>query len=104
MKFVSTRDKEGKKYSFNYGGGTVTAEFYVFDTENLDETGEKTIADVKVNGKFKIGNLPETEAVLSDNGKYLMVYRDTAYDASKPDSQNTIRYNDVMEAFKSFGK
>lgn len=96
--------KEGKKYSFNYGGGTVTAEFYVFDTENLDETGEKTIADVKANGKFKIGNLPETEAVLSDNGKYLMVYRDTAYDASKPDSQNTIRYNDVMEAFKSFGK
>lgn len=95
--------KEGKKYSFNYGGGTVTAEFYVFDIDNLDETGEKTISDVKENGKFKIGNLPETEAVLSDNGKYLMVYRDTAYDASKPDSQNTIRYNKVMEAFKSFG-
>ena len=95
---------EGKKYSFNYGSGTVTAEFYVFDLDNLNETAEKTISDVKETGKFKIGNLPETEAVLSDNGKYLMVYRDTAYDAANAESQNRIRYNEVMKEFKSFGK
>lgn len=96
--------EEGKKYSFNYGGGTVTAEFYVFDTENLSETAQKTIDDVEKTGKFKIGNLPETEAILSDNGKYLMVYRDTAYDAANPENQNTTRQNEVISEFKSFGK
>lgn len=96
--------EEGKKYSFNYGGGTVTVELYWFDTEKLNETAEKTISDVKETGKFKIGNLPETEAILSDNGKYLMVYRDTAYDAANPENQNTIRHDDVIKEFKSFGK
>lgn len=95
--------EEGKKYAFNYGGGTVTVELYWFDTENLSDTAQNTIDSVTETGKFKIGNLPETEAILSDSGKYLMIYRDTAYDAANPENQNTIRQEDVIREFKSFG-
>lgn len=85
---------DGCRYRFKFDGGTVQAEFYEFDLENLDEKGRACVDSVKEKGFFTVlGN--EARAVL--NGKYMMVYTDT-----DNDEVNTAHSDEVLELFNNF--
>ncbi len=72
--------KSGVRYQYGHGGNNnVTLELYEFDTGSLNETAQKVIADVKATGKFTVIG-QQVEGVLSRNGKYLMVYKNSATD------------------------
>ena len=43
---------DGCRYRFKYDGGTVQAEFYEFDLENLDEKGKECVDSVREKGFF----------------------------------------------------
>lgn len=58
----------------------------------------KTIESVKKDGKFELLGMT-TEATLSDNGKYLMVYTDNS-----GEELNKTRKSDVLKAFKEYKK
>ncbi|MDO4459668.1 MAG: hypothetical protein Q4C42_06245 [Clostridia bacterium] len=88
----------GAKFSYKYEGTTVTCEIYEFDTENLNEKAEETIASVKENGTFSALH-ENVEAVLSDSDKFLMVYRNS--DDEKDDVQKAFTER-TMEKFTSF--
>lgn len=89
---------DGHRYMFTFNNSSVTAEFYEFDLKNLNDDAKKTIDDVKKNGEFELLGM-KTQATLSDNGKYLMIYVDNS-----SEDLNTTRTKDVLEAFKSFKK
>lgn len=85
---------DGCRYRFKYDGGTIQAEFYEFDLENLDEKGQECVNSVNEKGSFTVlGN--EAPAVLS--GKYLMVYAD-----SDSDEVNKAHKDEVLELFNNF--
>lgn len=90
--------KAGHRYIFTLNGSQVTAEFYEYDLENLNEEAKTTIESVKKNGNFELLGIT-TEATLSDNGKYLMVYTDNS-----GEELNQTRKTDVLKAFKEYKK
>lgn len=91
--------KSGAKYQFAYGGNkTMIVELYEFDTANLDEKAKTVLSDVKSKGSFTIMN-QNVEAVVSDNGKYLMIYKDTS-----TSEQNVAKKTEVTKLFKEFKK
>lgn len=90
--------KAGHRYMFTLNGSTVTAEFYEYDLENLNSEAKTTIESVKKDGKFELLGI-STDATLSDNGKYLMVYTDYS-----GEELNTTRKEDVLKAFKAYKK
>ena len=72
------------------------------DTKNA--TADEVLKSVKDNGTFSILELPEVNALLSDNGKYLMVYKDQTIDESKTDADNYKLREEIIEKFKEFHK
>lgn len=94
---------EGNKY---VSGKTITVELYSYNPSKLNDTAKKIIESVKKDGTFTILDLDPSEAYLSDNGKYLMVYTDTAIDKNKPDkkSSNYIKKQEVIDSLKAFYK
>ena len=86
----------GFRYRFLYNGSTVQAEFYEFDLDNLDEKGKACLESVKAEGKFTVLD-SEVPAVLSNNGKYLMIYTD-----SNTDGKNTAQRENVEKLFREF--
>ena len=94
--------KEGNKYSYRLNGTQVTVELYSYDTDNLNDTAKEIIDSVKSSGKFEILGLGEVEAVLSDSGKYLLVYSDKAFDSNKPNENNVERRDRFVAKFKAF--
>ncbi len=95
--------KEGRKFVTPYGAN-VTLELYEYDTENPNDKANEIISSVKETGKFVILDLPEVEAYMSDNGKYLMIYTDSSIKKENPDKEadNYLRREEIIEAFKSF--
>ena len=83
---------------FTFNNSQVTAEFYEYDLKNLNDEAKKTIESVKKDGKFELLGMT-TEATLSDNGKYLMVYTDNS-----GEELNKTRKSDVLKAFKEYKK
>ena len=72
--------KSGVRYHYSYSGkDNVTLELYEFDTANLSEAGQKVISDVKATGKLTVIG-QQVDGVLSKNGKYLMIYKNSATD------------------------
>jgi hypothetical protein len=91
--------KSGVKYQFGFNGNNnVTMELYEFDTANLNEQAKTAISDVKAKGTFTIMS-QSVAAVVSDNGKYLMIYKDTA-----SSDENKAHHADVTKLFKEFKK
>lgn len=85
---------DGCRYRFKFDGGTVQAEFYEFDLDNLGEKGRECVDSVTEKGFFTVlGN--EAQAVM--NGKYMMVYTD-----SDKDEVNTAHSNEALELFNNF--
>ena len=84
----------GFRYRFKFDGGTVQAEFYEFDMDNLDEKGNDCVNSVKEKGYFTVlGN--DAPAYL--NGKYMMIYTD-----SDKDEVNTARKEEIEKVFSNF--
>ena len=71
--------EEGAKFAFKYNSVTITCELYYFDLENLNETGEQTLAQLKEEGTFKSLN-GDVEAKLSNSGKFMMIYTNNSED------------------------
>jgi len=91
--------KSGAKYQGDFNGkNTVTVELYEYDTKSLNEKAQTVLNDVKSKGTFTIMS-QTVPAVISDNGKYLMIYKDT----SSAD-QNKAHQADVTKMFKEFKK
>jgi hypothetical protein len=91
--------KSGAKYKYSYEGkDNVTVELYEYDLSALNATATKTVDSVKKNGKFTIMN-QEVKAVMSDSGKYLMIYTDSANG-----EKNVAHKTDSEKIFKAFKK
>jgi hypothetical protein len=86
----------GYKYNYAYNGGRIQCEIYEFDLESLNEAGAKALEEVKSKGKIEVLD-KEIDAMLSDNGKYLMIYAD-----SSKDDKNAGLRSKIEELFKGF--
>ncbi len=91
--------KEGVKYISSFeGSNNITIELYEYDINNLNETAQTIIDSVKKDGKFELMGMT-ADAVLSDSGKYLMVYKDSVGGEVHDEHAKKVK-----EAFKSFKK
>lgn len=91
--------KSGRKYNFKYNNSLVTVELYDFGDENYDKLSEEStdiIQNVKNTGNLKLLER-EVPAVISDSGRYLMIYSDKS-----SESKNAEKENKTKEIFKSF--
>lgn len=89
--------KSGVRYQFSYNGkNNVTAELYEYDPENLNKTAKDILDSVKSSGKFSLMG-QQVNAVISDSGKYLMIYQDTVVK-----DENKANADKVTKLFKSF--
>ena len=89
--------KSGAKYQFGFdGNNNVTVELYEYDTANLNDTAKSMISEVKSKGKYSIMG-QEVAAVLSDSGKYLMIYKDSA-----AADKNKAHQQEVTKLFQGF--
>jgi hypothetical protein len=90
---------KGAKYQLGFNGkDNVTVELYEFDPASLNDTAKKVQSDVKSSGSFTIMG-QQVPAVLSDSGKYLMIYKDTV-----TGDQNKQRQDEVIKRLKEFKK
>lgn len=79
-----------------YGDKTTFIELYEFDLNNINDKAKAVIQNAKENGKFSSldGDL---NAALSDNGKFLMIYKDKFTDTTNGAIQERL-----MKLFKGF--
>ncbi len=83
---------KGYKFTYNYGGEIVVLELYSYtDTENAFYKQAKSEGKITVTEELDEGTV---DVVLSDNGKYLMIYNDAA--------ENAEREAAIVDAFKGF--
>ena len=88
-------------YQFSFNDSPVQVELYEFDTENLNETAQKILQEVRENGKFTMTGIESSNAYLSDSGKYLMVYHDTNTDEEH--TNQSIRAQQMFKEFRGNG-
>ena len=86
----------GYRYLFTYNGASLQVGFYQFDLEDLNEKAQACLDSVKAQGTFTILD-NQVPAVLSDNGKYLMIYTD-----AKDDDTSNAQRQRVEELFRGF--
>ena len=91
--------EKGVKYTGSYeGNNNITMELYEYNTASLNDTAKEVLEAVKKDGKFDImGTM--VDAVISDSGKYLMIYKDSA-----TGDLHDARTEAVMKDFKAFKK
>lgn len=83
---------KGYKFTYSYGSSTIVLELYSYT-----DTDSEFYKQAKSEGKITVAeNLEDgtVDVVLSDNGKYLMIYNDS--------EENAEREALVTEAFKGF--
>jgi hypothetical protein len=66
----------GAESGVKYKTETATVELYEYDLKNLNEIAQDVISSVKENGSFTLMEY-KADAVMSQNGKYPMVYKST---------------------------
>jgi len=86
----------GYKYAFTYNSKNVQVEIYEFDLDNPNAEGKACLESVKANGTFTVLE-KEVSAVISDSGKYIMIYTD-----NDGDEKNVAQKERVQELFKDF--
>ena len=91
--------EKGVKYTGSYeGNNNITMELYEYNTASLNDTAKEVLEAVKKDGKFDMmGTM--VDAVISDSGKYLMIYKDSA-----TGDLHDARTEAVMKDFKAFKK
>lgn len=71
--FIGAEPDKGFKYAASSG----TLELYQYDPANLSDRAKECIDEVKRTGKVTVlESYGPVDAMLSDNGKYLMIYQD----------------------------
>lgn len=88
--------KSGYRYQTKYNNSDVIIEIYEYDLNDINEDAYEIMNQVKANGSFTIRDI-EIPVVISDTGKYLMIYEDAS---NKQD--NIDRKNQIIGDFKSF--
>ena len=91
--------KIGKKYSFSYEGQKATCEIYEYDLENLSDTAKTVLESVKTKGYFESLDT-EVKATLSNNGKFLMIYVNTAKADNEVQQKMIARINEKFVNFQ----
>ena len=81
-----------------------TIEIYEFNTDKKNATADEVIKSVKNDGVFKIYDLPEVKALLSDNGKYMMIYTDKSINEENTESDEYKLRDEIVTKFKEFHK
>lgn len=83
MRYDIIGAKSGVRYKYSAANGkdNVTLELYEFDPSNLNSKAQEVISSVKSSGKFTLLG-QQVGAVLSKNGKYLMIYKNTMSDSA----------------------
>ena len=88
---------EGMKFSYKYMESTMTCELYEFDLDAQNEKAQTVLDSVKSSGKFTVLD-KEVSAVLSQSGKFMMIFVSSRVDES---SQPFIdRINEKFTAFQ----
>ncbi len=91
--------EKGARYQFGLNGkDNVSVELYEFNTNSLNSDAQKVLNDVKANGSFTIMN-KKVDAIISDSGKYIMIYKDTV-----TNDENKQRQEKTIKLFKEFKK
>jgi len=92
--------KTGVRYQYSRNGkNNITLELYEYDIANLNEKAQKIISSVKSSGNFTLFGQTISGAKLSQSGKYLMIYKDTASgDANRAYAASTEK---LFEDFKA---
>ncbi len=88
--------ENGEKYTYKYLEAQISCELYYFDTDKLGDKGKAVLDSVKSTGKFKSLD-KDVDAVISDSGKFMMIYMNSATD--DPQKAFTER---ITEKFKTF--
>ena len=86
----------GVRYRFQYNGVTLQVEFYEFDLDNFGERGQECLDSVRETGEFTMLD-DQVPALLSDNGKYMMIYTD-----ADDSEENTAQRERVAALFQGF--
>ena len=86
----------GKMVQAIYGDSVALVEIYEFDKDNLNENAKEVIQNAKENGKFKSMD-GELTATLSNNEKYIMIYKDVYTDDTNRPIQERL-----LTLFKEF--
>lgn len=86
-----------KEIGHRYVSGSITAEFYEYDLDNLNETANAVRESVQKDGTFEIIGQTVPNVYLSDSGKYLMIYTNTA-----TDEESAAKTQAAIETFKTF--
>ena len=87
---------DGYRYLFRYNKSSVQVEVYAFDIKQLSEEAEQNLESVKANGMLKVIDR-EIRAVISDSGKYVMIYQD-----SSAEEANQTQRERVIQLFQAF--
>lgn len=91
----------GYRFSTKVKDSTAVIELYEFDKDNLNTDAKNVISEVEKNGQFNMLDFQMVPAVLSKNGKYLMIYRDDKAAGDNPEQENKERKDAVMEIFNA---
>ena len=81
-----------------------TIEIYEDSSDKKNATADEVIGSVKKDGILKIYDLPEVKALLSDNGKYLMIYTDKSINEDNTESDEYKLRDEIVTKFKEFHK
>mgnify|MGYP004464880171 CR=1 FL=1 len=90
----------GKRVAVIYGDQTANVELYEFDTSNLNDRANEVLKNAKENKKFSSidGEMP---AMISNSGKYLLIYKDIYTDDQKRPVQE--RFLKLFQEFAPTG-
>ena len=91
----------GYRFTTKVKDSNVTIELYEFDKDKLNEDAQKVISEVKEKGYFNMLGYQDVPAELSDNEKYMIIYRDDKAGGDNPEQENKERKEAVMKIFNS---
>lgn len=91
----------GYRFTTKVKDTAVTIELYEYDKDNLGTDAKNVISEVEKDGQFNMLDYQMVPATLSDNGKYLMIYRDDKAGGDNPEQENKERKEAVLKIFNA---
>ena len=95
--------KEGYRYIYTVNGSQTVIELYEYDPSSQDANAQRVINEIKKNGSFHLFDKEGVDkdvtypAVLSDSGKFMMIYIDNSTDEA-----NVARAETIKKALKVY--
>lgn len=93
--------KAGERYNFLVDNSAVYVELYEYDIDNMSEEAIRVTGEAKSKGEIQVlsDDAAVFPAILSSNGKYLLMYTD-----GSTNEGNVTRKKNFTEAVKNFHK